>query len=151
MDLTDLKGIISLMQRTDLTELEIEVQDLKLRLARPNANIQSASTQIPVANLSPTPTETEKLNPIENLQAKDNQNLFKSPMVGTFYRQPGPEEPSYVEVGSKVKAGDVLCIIEAMKVMNEIKAEVKGTIAEVLLEDGKPVEYGQALFRIEPN
>ena len=148
MDLTDLKGIISLMQRTDLTELEIEVQDLKLRLARPSANIQTALTQIPVAHLPPTPAPTEKLNPNENLQAKDNQNLFKSPMVGTFYRRPGPEEPSYVEVGSKVKAGDVLCIIEAMKVMNEIKADTAGTIDEILHEDGDTVEYGQPLFRI---
>ncbi|MBT7743516.1 MAG: acetyl-CoA carboxylase biotin carboxyl carrier protein [Opitutae bacterium] len=148
MDLTDLKGIISLMQRTDLTELEIEVQDLKLRLARPNANSQASLTQIPVAHLPPTPAATEKLNPNENLQAKDNQNLFKSPMVGTFYRRPGPEEPSYVEVGSKVKAGDVLCIIEAMKVMNEIKADTAGTIDEILHEDGDTVEYGQPLFRI---
>lgn len=148
MDLTDLKGIISLMQRTDLTELEIEVQDLKLRLARPNANSQASLTQIPVAHLPPTPAATEKLNPNENLQAKDNQNLFKSPMVGTFYRRPGPEEPSYVEVGSKVKAGDVLCIIEAMKVMNEIKADTAGTIDEIRHEDGDTVEYGQPLFRI---
>ena len=148
MDLTDLKGIISLMQRTDLTELEIEVQDLKLRLARPNANSQASLTQIPVAHLPPTPAATEKLNPNENLQAKDNQNLFKSPMVGTFYRRPGPEEPSYVEVGSKVKAGDVLCIIEAMKVMNEIKADTAGTIDEILHEDGDTVEYGQPLFKI---
>ena len=136
------------MQRTDLTELEIEVQDLKLRLARPNANTQTALTQIPVAHLPTTPAATEKLNPNENLQAKDNQNLFKSPMVGTFYRRPGPEEPSYVEVGSKVKAGDVLCIIEAMKVMNEIKADTAGTIDEILHEDGDTVEYGQPLFRI---
>ncbi len=136
------------MQRTDLTELEIEVQDLKLRLARPNANSQASLTQIPVAHLPPTPAATEKLNPNENLQAKDNQNLFKSPMVGTFYRRPGPEEPSYVEVGSKVKAGDVLCIIEAMKVMNEIKADTAGTIDEILHEDGDTVEYGQPLFRI---
>jgi acetyl-CoA carboxylase biotin carboxyl carrier protein len=136
------------MQRTDLTELEIEVQDLKLRLARPNANSQASLTQIPVAHLPPTPAATEKLNPNENPQAKDNQNLFKSPMVGTFYRRPGPEEPSYVEVGSKVKAGDVLCIIEAMKVMNEIKADTAGTIDEILHEDGDTVEYGQPLFRI---
>ena len=136
------------MQRTDLTELEIEVQDLKLRLARPNANSQASLTQIPVAHLPPTPAATEKLNPNENLQAKDNQNLFKSPMVGTFYRRPGPEEPSYVEVGSKVKAGDVLCIIEAMKVMNEIKADTAGTIDEIRHEDGDTVEYGQPLFRI---
>ena len=148
MDLTDLKGIISLMQRTDLTELEIEVQDLKLRLARPNANSQASLTQMPVTHLPPTPAATEKLIPDENLQAKDNHNLFKSPMVGTFYRQPGPEEPSYVEVGSKVKAGDVLCIIEAMKVMNEIKADAAGTIDEILHEDGDTVEYGQPLFKI---
>ena len=148
MDLTDLKGIISLMQRTDLTELEIEVQDLKLRLTRPNANTQTALAQIPVTQLPPTPAAAEKLNTNENLQAKNDQNLFKSPMVGTFYRKPGPEEPSYVEVGSKVKTGDILCIIEAMKVMNEIKADTDGTIDEILHEDGDAVEYGQPLFRI---
>ena len=72
-------------------------------------------------------------------------------MIGTFYRKPSPDADSFVEVGSVVEPETVVCIIEAMKVMNEIKAEVKGTVAEVLLEDGKPVEYGQALFRIEPN
>lgn len=148
MDLTDLKGIISLMQRSDLTELEIEVQDLKLRLARPDANSQSALAQIPVAPLPPSPTATEKPNPKDNQQAKDDQSLFKSPMVGTFYRRPGPEEPSYIEVGSTVKEGDVLCIIEAMKVMNEIKANSAGTIDEILYDDGDTVEYGQPLFRI---
>lgn len=148
MDLNDLKGIISLMQRTDLTELEIEVQDLKLRLARPNASSQTALTQIPMTQLPPTPAATEQLNPNENLQAKNDPNLFKSPMVGTFYRKPGPEEPSYVEVGSKVKVGDILCIIEAMKVMNEIKADTAGTIVEILHEDGDTVEYGQPLFKI---
>ena len=79
---------------------------------------------------------------MKDLQAKNDQNLFKSPMVGTFYRKPGPEEPSYVEVGSKVKTGDILCIIEAMKVMNEIKADTDGTIDEILHEDGDAVEYG---------
>ena len=101
-----------------------------------------------MTHLTPTPVATEKPNPNENLQAKDNQNLFKSPMVGTFYRKSGPEEPFYVEIGSKVKAGDVLCIIEAMKVMNEIKADTAGTIDEILHEDGDTVEYGQPLFRI---
>ena len=72
-------------------------------------------------------------------------------MLGTFYLAPSPESESYVEIGDHVSADTVVCIVEAMKVMNEIKAEVKGTIAEVLVEDGKPVEYGQALFRIEPN
>ena len=75
----------------------------------------------------------------------------KSPMIGTFYRKPSPDAEPFVEVGAKVGADTVVCIIEAMKVMNEIKAEVKGTIIEVLMEEGKPVEYGQALFRIDPS
>jgi len=146
LDLTDLKGIISLMQRSDLTELEIEVQDLKLRLARPNPSVnQIVSPQptsiVPVQEVPATTTAVQKAN-------EDDPNVFKSPMVGTFYPKPSPDDPPYVDIGTKVKPGDVLCIIEAMKVMNEIQSDMVGTITEIFAEDGKSVEYGQPLFRI---
>ena len=150
MDLTDLKGIISLMQRTDLTELEIEVQDLKLRLARPNANSQASLTQIPVAHLPPTPAATEKLNPNENLQAKDNHNLFKSPMVGTFYLASSPDSPPFAKVGDRIGPEKTVCIVEAMKVFNEIPAGVSGQVVAILVENGAPIEFGQPLIKVDP-
>ncbi len=84
----------------------------------------------------------------EKSSPDDDPNVLKSPMVGTFYRKPAPEDPPYLDIGAEVQPGDVLCIIEAMKVMNEIKADVAGTVEEIFPEDGKSVEYGQALFRI---
>ena len=108
----------------------------------------AAPVAAPVATAAPAPA-TSAAAPAAAPVAEGPE--VKSPMIGTFYRKPSPDADSYVEVGSVVEPDTVVCIIEAMKVMNEIKAEVKGTIAEVLVEDGKPVEYGQALFRIEPN
>ena len=145
MDLTDLKGIISLMQRSDLTELEIEVQDLKLRLARPNPSASQAVTHQPatIVPVQETPAST-----VANQTNQEDLNAFKSPMVGTFYPKPSPEDPPYVDIGTKVKPGDVLCIIEAMKVMNEIQSDMVGTVTEIFAEEGKSVEYGQPLFCI---
>ena len=148
MDLTDLKGIISLMQRSELTELEIEVQDLKLRLARPNPNATPLVTHVPTNPQSIGITETRQQTSAGRNTKEDDPNIFKSPMVGTFYPRPSPEDPPYVDIGAQVKPGDVLCIIEAMKVMNEIKSDIVGTVTEVYPEDGKSVEYGQPLFRI---
>ncbi len=148
MDLTDLKAIISLMQRSELTELEIEVEDLKLRLARPNPNAPTAVTQLSEYPKPPEATDSAMTAASEKSSPDDDPNVLKSPMVGTFYRKPAPEDPPYVDIGAEVQPGDVLCIIEAMKVMNEIKADVAGTVEEIFPEDGKSVEYGQALFRI---
>ena len=116
----------------------------------PSSYVAAAPAPVaaPVASAAPAPA-TPAAAPAATPVVEGPE--VKSPMIGTFYRKPSPDADSYVEVGSVVEPDTVVCIIEAMKVMNEIKAEVKGTIAEVLVEDGKPVEYGQALFRIEPN
>ena len=147
MDLSELKGIINLMQKSDLTELEIELQDLKLRLARPGAGqavyepiIKHAQQQQPV----PTSTDDSKAKASSH---DDSTETFNSPMVGTFYRKPSPDDPPFVEIGKKIKTGDVLCIVEAMKVMNEIQSEFNGEIVEILIEDGESVEYSQPLFK----
>jgi acetyl-CoA carboxylase biotin carboxyl carrier protein len=154
LDLSELKGIISMMQKSDLTELEIEVKDLKLRLARPGGDSPAVgmrevivqSQQPSTANVPANPSSTSA----SDSKSDDTLSTFTSPMVGTFYRKPSPDDPEFVKVGDTVKKGDVLCIIEAMKVMNEIQAEESGEIVEILLEDSNSVEFGQALFKIRP-
>lgn len=148
MDLSELKGIISLMQKSDLSDLEIETQDLKLRLARPGSGSFIAHPQ--TTTLVPPPAASlPASDPADKSTPEVEGNFFKSPMVGTFYRKPSPDDPAFVEVGKQVNNGDVLCIIEAMKVMNEIKSDISGSIIEILVDDGDSVEFGQPLFKIK--
>ena len=140
------------MQKSDLTELEIELQDLKLRLARPGSG--KTHTEQSIQNNPPAPNvESASVNTPKKVDSSstDRIELFNSPMVGTFYRKPAPDDPPFVEVGKKISSGEVLCIIEAMKVMNEIQSEIAGDLVEILVEDGESVEYGQPLFKIRKN
>ena len=145
MDLSELKGIISLMQKSDLTDLEIETQDLKLRLARPGSSNGSITYQ---SQAAPAVPSDPQVLPQPISQSEEGVFIFKSPMVGTFYRKPSPDDPTFVSVGDKISKNDVLCIIEAMKVMNEIQSDQVGEIVEILVEDSVSVEYGQPLFKI---
>ena len=135
------------MQKSDLTELEIELQDLKLRLARPGAGqaiYEPIIKHAPQQQTVPTPIDESKARALSD---EDGTETFNSPMVGTFYRKPSPDDPPFAEIGKKIKTGDVLCIVEAMKVMNEIQSEFNGEIVEILVEDGESVEYSQPLFK----
>ena len=149
------------MKRSDLTECEFEEEGFKIKIKRglggqpvitaAPLSAQPYSTQ---ADVPPThSTSSVQASPLANVAGGDEAGFayVKSPMVGTFYRSPSPENPSFVEVGAKVEEKTVVCIIEAMKIMNEIQAEVKGSIAELLVENGQPVEYGQRLFKIKLN
>ena len=153
MDLSELKGIVSLMQKSDLTELEIEVKDLKLRLSRPGSNQGSVSHREVVVH--PQPIQAQPLDnpasskPTDATKDKEDANSFVSPMVGTFYRRPSPDDPEFIKVGDKIKKGDVLCIIEAMKVMNTIVADKSGKIIFIGFEDNQPIEFNQLLLIIE--
>ena len=159
MDLKDIKVIVDLMKKNAVSEFEMEEGDFKIKLKRESGKprkgetvvVQEAAPVILPAAAAPVAAAPAPAAPAATPPLAPEGPEVKSPMIGTFYRKPSPDADSFVEVGSVVEPDTVVCIIEAMKVMNEIKAEVKGTIAEVLLEDGKPVEYGQALFRIEPN
>lgn len=159
MDLKDIKVIVDLMKKNAVSEFEMEEGDFKIKLKRESGKprkgetvvVQEAAPVILPAAAAPVAAAPAPAAPAAAPPPAPEGPEVKSPMIGTFYRRPSPDADSFVEVGSVVEPDTVVCIIEAMKVMNEIKAEVKGTIAEVLLEDGKPVEYGQALFRIEPN
>lgn len=137
----ELKIYAEFMKKYELDYLEVKKGDFSLVLSKKGKEIKEVEFQIkPEEIVEKAKEETQK---VENLV------YVKSPLVGTFYRAPSPESPPFVEVGSKVKKDDVLCIIEAMKVMNEIKSEVDGTVREILVENGSAVEFGQVLFVIE--
>lgn len=154
MDLKDIKAIIDLMKKNSVSEFELEKQDFKIRLKRGIAGVPSAvmGDEAPAVTYAPQPALTAPVpqNAGGATSEASNDIEIKSPMIGTFYRSPSPESGSYVEIGSEVNPDTVVCIIEAMKVMNEIKAEVKGVITQVLVENGKPVEFGQPLFKVRP-
>ncbi len=155
MDLKDIKAIIDLMKKNSVTEFELEKQDFKIRLKR-GANGGGGSANydelpaVPVAQ-PPSAIPVAVGAPQAPVVPLSNELEIKSPMIGTFYRAPSPEAAPYVEVGVEVNPETVVCIIEAMKVMNEIKAEAKGVITQVMVENAKPVEFGQPLFKLRPS
>ncbi len=149
MDLKDIKAIIDLMKKNSISEFELEKQDFKIKLKRgSNGAAVAYDDGSATGYLPPSPAGPAALPAPIQTSATSGQIDIKSPMVGTFYRAPSPEAVNYVEVGSEVNPETVVCIVEAMKVMNEIKAEVHGVITQILLENAKPVEFGQPLFRI---
>lgn len=158
MDLKDIKAIIDLMKKNSITEFELEEKDSKLRLKRGLSGISSAVQSEDTVHMipMPMPVAAPMGAPAAPLPAatpavvSTGEIDIKSPMIGTFYRSPSPEAAPYVDSGTTVGPETVVCIIEAMKVMNEIKAEVKGVITQVLVENGKPVEFGQPLFKVRP-
>ena len=143
MDLKDIKALIDLMKKNDLSVFEMEKDGFRIKLCKGMMGDQPivVSSAPAVAN---GPTAAGGPAPTEGSSLKD----IVSPMVGTFYRASSPDASAFVDVGTKVTEDTVVCIIEAMKVMNEIKAETNGVIAEVVAENGKPVQFGQALFRV---
>ena len=150
MDLKDIKAIIDLMKKNSISEFELERQDFKIKLKR-GGNGAVSTTQYDESQMIAYAPAQVALAPTPNLASPASvETEIKSPMIGTFYRAPSPESGNYVEVGSDVNPDTVVCIIEAMKVMNEIKAEAKGVITQVLMENAKPVEFGQPLFKIRP-
>jgi len=155
MNLKELKELIEMLKNTDISELEIERSGAKVRIRKGgDVTFHPAMPRMeypPAAIVAPAVIEPAKAAPEKAPEpVKTNQIKVTSPIVGTFYRASSPDKPAYVEVGDVVKKGQVLCIIEAMKLMNEIESETVGKIVQVLVESGQPVEYGQALFVIEP-
>ena len=155
MELKDIKAIIDLMKKNSITEFELEQQDSKIRLKRGLNGGSPVVQQDDSFSAIPVPMPSAVSAPVPQTPAPQPVAIgeieIKSPMIGTFYRAPSPESANYVEVGTEVNSETVVSIIEAMKVMNEIKAEVKGVITQVLVESGKPVEFGQPLFKVRPS
>ncbi|BCD72021.1 TPA: acetyl-CoA carboxylase biotin carboxyl carrier protein [Neisseria gonorrhoeae] len=152
MDLRKLKKLIDLVEESGIAEIEVTEGEEKVRITRTIAAAAAPVYAAPVPAAAPAVTPAAApvaaSAPAAAPAARDLSDAQKSPMVGTFYRAPGPNAAAFVEVGQQVKAGDTLCIIEAMKLMNEIEAEKSGTVKKILVENGTPVEFGEPLFII---
>jgi acetyl-CoA carboxylase biotin carboxyl carrier protein len=153
LDLKQIKQLIDLMRRSELTEFEVEEEGFKIRIKRGQEGIPMVAAHAPAIHTAPPPSREATHAPAQTAAVSGGDEAgfayVKSPMVGTFYRSPSPDNPPFVDTNSKVEEKSVVCIIEAMKIMNEIQAEIKGTVVEVLAENGQPVEYGQRLFKIK--
>jgi acetyl-CoA carboxylase biotin carboxyl carrier protein len=167
LDLKELKEILQILEEKEITEFELEEEGMKLRIRKataPSANHASAPVAPLVATVLPSlggpvvaappppapPAAVGAAAPAPAAEAEAGVTVVKSPIVGTFYRTPDPNAPPFVDVGDRVRVGQVLCIIEAMKLMNEIEAEVAGEVQKVHHENGQPVQYGDPLFTIRP-
>ena len=147
MNFEEIKKLVSLMEESKLNELEVELPDgTKVGMKKNNAKLENTTENVQYLTI-PNPNtqivETKKEEPQEEYK------IVKSPMVGTFYSKSAPDAKPYVEVGSKVKKGDILCIVEAMKLMNEIESEFDGEVVEVCVKDGDMVDYGKPLFKLK--
>lgn len=142
--------LIDLLEERNLSHFELEVEGFKIKISRsqPQASLSKASSVPPLS-----PEHEEKQNPLSSepifQENKDNLRYITSPMVGTFYRAPDPASPPFVDIGDTVRKDQTLCIIEAMKLMNEIESDIDGVLKEIYVENGRPVEYGQKLFAIQ--
>jgi acetyl-CoA carboxylase biotin carboxyl carrier protein len=165
MNLKELKEIIQIIEESNIDEMEIEREGLRIKVRKNSKEPIQPQHSISHVVAVPTPIQTTISAPVNNASevqsaqvaaspeikmAESKLMSIVSPMVGTFYRAPSPKSDPYVETGSAVKKGQAVCIVEAMKLMNEIESEIDGKIVRVLVENGQPVEYGQALFEVEP-
>ena len=158
MNLEEIQQLINIINKSDLEEVTIEESDFKITLKRPSAKSAVEACQQPVAQpaspqaVAPPPpaTEPRRENTESSKPATNGLVEIRSPIVGTFYRAHSPEADAFVNVHDRVENGKVLCIIEAMKLMNEIESDFSGTIVEILVENGQPVEYDQVLFLVKP-
>jgi acetyl-CoA carboxylase biotin carboxyl carrier protein len=153
MDIRKVKKLIELLESSDVAEIEIKEGEETVRISRasrvaPPAQIHYQSAPVAAPAPAPAPAPTASETDAGKDARKIRGNVVKSPMVGTFYRSPSPSSPAFVEVGQHVKVGDVICIIEAMKMMNQIEADHSGVVEAILVTDGEPVEFDQALVTI---
>jgi len=170
MDIVEIQDLIKFVAKSGVSEVELELKDFKIIIKTPprkkRGNGQQdepevIQTQVPVAIIpqnqivmtapAEESTSTEKKKEKEEEKEEDDSNTIKSPMIGTFYRSSDPEKPPFINVGDDIEKGQVICIIEAMKLFNEIESEVSGKIIKILVDDKTPVEYDQPLFSIEPH
>lgn len=163
MNLKDIQNLIKFVTKSGASEVTLEIEDVKITI-----KTDSESTKTETVFVQPSPTVSVPQVPVNTeVQAQQPQSstaeflpttaddskylTIKSPIIGTFYRKPSPDKPTFVEVGQKIAEGDVLCVIEAMKLFNEIESEVSGTVVKVLVDDSSPVEFDQPLFLIDPS
>ena len=161
MELKEIQNLIKFVAKSGASEVNLEMGEIKITIktdkgesAAPMAVLpQAAPTAMPPVPVAPAPIAEAAVAPVETAATPATEtsgDTIKSPIIGTFYRKPSPDKPNFVEVGDRVNEGDTLCVIEAMKLFNEIEAEMSGTIVKILVEDSTPVEFDQPLFVIDP-
>jgi|TARA_B110000305_G_scaffold196797_1_gene222080 acetyl-CoA carboxylase biotin carboxyl carrier protein len=146
MDIRKIKKLIEMLQESDLMEIEVKEGEESVRIMRGGQSLSGANQTLVSSGSNHTSLDSTPA-PLE--VPEESGSSIKSPIVGTFYRKPAPDKPSFVEIGDRVEAGDVVCIVEAMKMMNEIKSEFTGTVTAIKVEDGEPVEFDQQLIIVE--
>ena len=164
MDLKEIQNLIKFVAKSGASEVKLEMDDVKITIKTGSEDegktyVQQIPMQMPQQQMQQAPASLESPSPAQPTEqsqapkAKDDDNYvtIKSPIIGTFYRKPSPDKNVFVEVGSEIKEGDVLCTIEAMKLFNEIESEVSGKIVKVLVDDSSPVEFDQPLFLVDPS
>jgi acetyl-CoA carboxylase biotin carboxyl carrier protein len=153
MDLNLIKKLIKILETSTITDLEIEENDYRIKIAKKVRTSSSGDQSHIIHHVSPAPDQSQIEVQVEKKSKEEetekNQHIIRSPIVGTFYRAPAPDADSYIQVGDLVSPGSVLCIVEAMKLMNEIESDVSGKVIKILAENGKPVEFNQPLFLIQ--
>jgi acetyl-CoA carboxylase biotin carboxyl carrier protein len=160
MDIKEIQNLIKFVAKSGANEVKVEIGDVKITIKtgkNPKQTIvQSLPMQAPAVLQSPVVEQPSQSTPVKEETSKSEEEnskyiTIKSPIIGTFYRKPSPDKPMFVEVGSSISEGDVLCVIEAMKLFNEIESEVTGKIVKILVEDASPVEFDQPLFLVDPS
>ena len=157
MDLKQIQDLVKMVNKSNISELTIEEKDIKITIKQKEDKYVTAAPMQAVPQMQAMPVAAASVAsapaaaaPATPPKAADNLITIKSPMIGTFYRKPAPDKPNFVEEGDEVRNGKVVCVIEAMKLFNEIESEVSGKIVKILVDDSSPVEYDQPLFLVEP-
>lgn len=157
MDLKQIHDLIKIINKSNIGEISIEDKDGKVTIKQKEEQVVTVAAAPQVYNVAPQQMaavpapSVAAAAPVEVAAKADNYITVKSPMIGTFYRKSSPDKPNFVEIGTEITVGKTICIIEAMKLFNEIEAEISGTVVKILVEDNSPVEYDQPLFLVEPN
>jgi acetyl-CoA carboxylase biotin carboxyl carrier protein len=145
MNIKEIQNIINFIKKTDLDDVSIETENYKIRVKKNNTEVTQLKEKMPVE------IENDETKPVEESEIETNHITIKSPMVGTLYRSPNPESEPYINEGDTINEGQTICIIEAMKLFNEIESEFSGKVIKILVDDISPVEFDQPLFIIDPN
>ena len=153
MKIKELQEIINFIKKSDLDDVSIETENIKIRVKKNNGNFTTIEQpKIVKTEIQPEASPVENKVPEEKKEKTSNNNIIiKSPMIGTFYRSPNPESDPFVSEGDSIKVGQTICIVEAMKLFNDIESEVSGKIVKILVDDNSPVEYDQPLFEVDPS
>lgn len=158
MDIKDIQNLIKFVAKSGASEVKLEMEDIKITIKTGTGFTETTYVQAPIQQNAPqmaaavaSQPVVETSAPITSTDNSVNYITVKSPIIGTFYRKPSPEKPNFVEVGSEINAGDVVCVIEAMKLFNEIESEISGKIVKILVDNASPVEFDQPLFLVDPS